>query len=184
MSEQILVPFPDIAGDASVYTAFVRKQTNGGRLHPTGMTVTETGAPGLFVFTLGTDREENTDYFVRIYSGAGETAANLVYDGILYAGQTLVDKEDEALNTTSIRGTVGASPVPTTTTFTPSAIATAPSVLNQFRGRVIIFSNKTTTAALRGQATIIYGNSPASLPVITVEELTTAPVSGDTFRIV
>lgn len=183
MSEQITVPFPDIAGDASTYTAFVRKET-GARLHATGMTVTETGDPGLFVFTLGTDREENTNYFVRIYSGTGETAANLVYDGILYAGQTLVDKEDEALNTTLIRGTVGASPTPTQSAFTPSLLSTAASVLNQFAGRVVIFSNKTTTAALRGQATIIYGNSPASLPVITVEELTTAPVSGDTFRIV
>ena len=186
MSEVISIRFPDISGDVSAYTAFMRSESgvllnsgSGG-----GDAIAETGSTGHWTFTLAEDRAANEDYYVAIYSGTGETAANLVYDGILYSGQTLVDKEDEALNTTLIRGTVGASPTPTQSAFTPSLLSTAASVLNQFSGRVIIFSNKTTTAALRGQATIIYGNSPSALPVLTVEELTTAPVSGDTFRIV
>lgn len=182
MSEVISIRFPDISGDVSAYTAFIRDEA-GALLNTDGDACSEP-VPTIRQFTLGEDRLPNTNYFVAIYSGTTELAENIVYDDVLYAEQSIVGKQFQAQNTTFIRGTVGASPSPTATKFTPSRVSTTPSVLNQWRGRVIIFDNKTTTAALRGQATVIYGSTPVALPVLTVEELTTVPVSGDTFTIV
>lgn len=183
MSEVISIQFPDISGDVSGHQVFLRNEA-GALLNTGGDAILETGSTGLWTFTLGEDRVAGADYYVRIYSGATETADNLVFDGILYAGQTLVDKPFIAANVTVIRGTVGAAPAPTTSTFTPSSVFPAASVLNQWRGRIILFDNNTTTAALRGQATDITGSSAAALPLLTFTALTTAPVSGDTFSIV
>lgn len=183
MSETIRVRFPDISGDVSGYTAFLRHPVTGALLNTGGDAITETGSTGMWTFTLAETRAENTDYHVAIYSGSSETAANIVFDDILRAGLLLVGAEFEAQNKTFIRGTVGATS-PTTTTFTPSAVSTAPSVLNQWRGRILIFDNDTTTAALRGQATDITGSSAAALPLLTFTALTNAPVSGDSFTVV
>lgn len=55
---------------------------------------------------------------------------------------------------------------------------------DQFLGKVLTFDRGTTTAALRGQSTIITDVAVGSPDVsITVEALTTAPSSGDTFSI-
>jgi hypothetical protein len=80
------------------------------------------------------------------------------------------------------RGTVGSSS--TTTSVTTSAFSPAGAVANQFAGRVILFDANTTTAALRGQATVISASSNASNPTFTVGTLTTAPASGDTFSVI
>lgn len=180
MPETISIQFPDISGDVSGYTAFMRSEAGALLNGAAGDAIAETGATGLWTFTLAEARIANTDYFVRIYSGTTETAANLQYDGILYRGQLLVDKP---ANPTLIVGTVGASS-PSTTSFTPSAVSPSGSALNQWNGRIIIFDIATTTAALRGQATDITGCSAAALPLLTYTALTTAPVSGDTFTIV
>lgn len=184
MSESILVRFPDISGDVSGYTAFVRHETTGALLNTGGDAITESGSTGLWAFTLGEDRAKNTNYNVAIYSGSSEDPDELVYDDILRAGLLIVGAQFEATNVTFIRGTVGTATTPSTTAFTPSALSTEPSVLNQFAGRIIIFDNKTTTAALRGQATDILGSSAAALPLLTVSALTNAPADGDTFSIV
>lgn len=81
------------------------------------------------------------------------------------------------------RGTVSATS-PSTTSFTASAMSPSGAVADQFKGRILIFDNATTTAALRGQATDITANTSAALPVFTYTALTTAPASGDTFSIV
>jgi hypothetical protein len=60
---------------------------------------------------------------------------------------------------------------------------TASAVDDQFIGRVIVFDTGTTTAALRGQATVITDYTHATL-TFTVTALTTAPASGDTFSVV
>lgn len=86
-------------------------------------------------------------------------------------------------NRTVCRGTVGASS-PQTTSFTPSALSPACAAADQFKGRILIFDNATTTTALRGQATDITGNTADALPIISFTELTNAPVSGDTFSVV
>lgn len=104
------------------------------------------------------------------------------------SGHTTSGTTGAALNDTDlrgsrtvIRGTVGGSP--TTTTMTPSAITPAGAVADQFKGRILVFDNDTSTAALRGQATDITANTSASLPAFTFTALTTAPSSGDSFSI-
>lgn len=186
MSEVISIRFPDISGDVSAYTAFMRSESgvllnsgSGG-----GDAIAETGSTGHWTFTLAEDRAANEDYYVAIYSGTSEVGDSLVYDGILHAGHSVVDEEFQPAKRTVIRGTVGALPAPTVASFTPSAISTAPSVLDQWRGRIIIFDNNTVTAALRGQATDILESSADALPLLTFTALTTAPASTDTFTIV
>ena len=83
---------------------------------------------------------------------------------------------------TVVRGTVSGTS-PTTTTFTSSALSPAGVAADQFKGRIIVFDNDTTTTALRGQATDITASSAASNPLFTFTALTTAPQSGDTFSI-
>jgi hypothetical protein len=182
MSEVISIQFPDISGDVSGYTAFIRNEA-GALLNGVGDAITETGATGLWTFTLAETRAANTDYHVRIYAGAAEVPAELVYDGILYAGQTLVDKQFPAANKTLIHGTVGPT-APGTTSFTPSSLTTGGSSTNQWIGRNIVFHNDTTTSGLRGQATDITAVSAAALPLLTFTALSTAPVSGDTFSVI
>lgn len=89
-----------------------------------------------------------------------------------------------ALFTTRVVARCTASGVPTTTSIPTSACSPSGSVADQFKGRIIIFDNDTTTAALRGQATDITASSAAATPTFTCTALTTAPASGDTFTIV
>jgi len=184
MSETIYVRFPDISGDAGTFTAFLRHPTTGALLNTGGDTITESGSTSLWSFTLAEPRAENVNYDVAIYSGASESAASLVYDGILRAGMSRVDEVFEAQNRTFISGTVGAATTPSTTQFTPSYMSTEASAANQLINRIIVFDNQTTTAALRGQITTISVSSAAALPLLTFGELTTAPSSGDIFKIV
>lgn len=79
-----------------------------------------------------------------------------------------------------VLGTVGAAS--TTTSIVTSSLDPAAAVIDQFKGRVVIFDQATTTANLRGQATDITAST--ALGVLTCTALTTAPVSGDTFTIV
>jgi len=65
-----------------------------------------------------------------------------------------------------------------TSAFTPAGAAT-----DQFKGRILIFDHNTSTSALRGQATDITASTNASTPTFTVSTLSTAPSSGDTFRV-
>jgi hypothetical protein len=81
---------------------------------------------------------------------------------------------------TMVEGTVDAGS--STTNITTSSLAPAAAVIDQFKGRIVIFDEDTTTANLRGQATDITGNTATG--ALTVTALTTAPVSGDTFVIV
>lgn len=70
-----------------------------------------------------------------------------------------------------------------TTSIVASAVDPASAVNDQFNSRIMIFEDDTTTAALRGQATDITDYDHATL-TFTVTALTTAPSSGDKFRIV
>lgn len=70
----------------------------------------------------------------------------------------------------------------TTTSIPTSSLTPAAGVADQFKGRIVIFDNDTTTANLRGQATDITASTAGG--VLTVAALTTAPASGDTFKIV
>lgn len=78
-----------------------------------------------------------------------------------------------------VSGVVGSSS--TTTSIITSSMIPAAAVTDQFKGRIVIFDDNTTTANLRGQATDITASTSGG--VLTVTALSTAPVSGDTFFI-
>lgn len=78
------------------------------------------------------------------------------------------------------RFTIGSSS--TTTVLSTTSMTPTCAVADQFKGRVIIFDQNTTTANLRGQATDITANTAGG--TLTVSTLTTAPASGDTGIIV
>lgn len=78
-----------------------------------------------------------------------------------------------------VTGTVGSGS--TTTSIVTSALDPAAAVIHQYKGRIVTFDQGTITANLRGQSTDITANT--ALGVLTVTDLTTAPVSGDTFTI-
>ncbi len=79
----------------------------------------------------------------------------------------------------NVIGTVGAAS--STTSIVTSSLLPAAAVIDQYKGRILIFDKDTTTANLRGQGSDITGNT--ALGVLTVTALTDAPVSGDTFTI-
>ncbi len=97
----------------------------------------------------------------------------LSINGVAAAAAGLALSADTILNGT-------ASGTPTTTTMVSDI---GISVDSQLNGRIIIFADDTTTANLRDQATDITACT-ASSNTLTFTELTTAPVSGDTFVIV
>lgn len=82
----------------------------------------------------------------------------------------------------NVIGTVAATS--TTTSIKTSSLTPAASVVDQLKGRIIIFADDTTTAALRGQATDITASTASATPTFTVTALTTAPAAGDTFVLV
>jgi hypothetical protein len=81
----------------------------------------------------------------------------------------------------NVIGTVGLGSTPTS--IITSSLIPAGSVADQFKGRLITFSDDTTTAALRGQSTDITASTASATPTLTVTPLTTAAAAGDTFSI-
>lgn len=109
-------------------------------------------------------------------TGAGNMKADtLAIDGSVTAADRL-QQSAEAI----VFGTVGSAS--TTTNIVTSALDPSAAVTDQYKGRIVIFDNNTTTPNLRGQATDITGSTSGGQ--LTVSALTTAPVSGDTFVIV
>lgn len=182
MTEVIKLHFPDISGDAATYTAWIRNNNSGTLLNTGGSVITETAGTGLWEFSTP-DRTPCTDYRVRVYAGPTETPTQLVFDGKLTANMVVVDT-DFGPTQHVIRGIVGNAVVATTTTMTPSTLLPAGNASNQFVGRILVFDNNTITSSLRGQATAITANTAGTLPLFTVQELTTAPAFGDSFSIV
>lgn len=114
-------------------------------------------------------------------SVTGNVGGNVVGSVGSLTGHTVQTGDTFARMTKAIvTGTVGAAS--STTSVVTSALAPAAAVIDQFKGRVIVFDAATTTTNLRGQATDITAST--ALGVLTVTALTTAPVSGDTFTIV
>lgn len=69
----------------------------------------------------------------------------------------------------------------TTTSIPTSALTPSAAVTDQFKGRVVVFEAETTTANLRGQATVITASTSGG--TLTVQALSTACASGDRFMI-
>ena len=124
-------------------------------------------------------------------TGAGLDPADLEFVLVPYgrgdanvaaiAGSTSAASALERSASTIVRGTVdsGAS----TTSIPTSSLTPAAAVDDQFRGRVLLFSDNTTTAELRGQGSDISASTAGGTLTLAVA-LTDAPVSGDSFVIV
>lgn len=128
----------------------------------------------------------NTTHAAGTAWGSGAiTAASLASDAITaakVAADVSTEIRDAIVKRTTLRGTVGSSS--TTTSIVTSGMTPATSVADQLKGRIVLFDDDTTTAALRGQATDITASSASATPTLTVTALTNAPASGDTFTIV
>lgn len=115
-----------------------------------------------------------------VASVTAEVTANVAKISGSAAAADALEESTEAIGYGTVDGT-GA----TSTVFLSSALTPDSAVNDQFNGRVMIFKNDTTTAALRGQATTIgdYAHTSAEIGTFTVTALTTAPQTGDTFAI-
>lgn len=71
----------------------------------------------------------------------------------------------------------------TTTEIVLSNISIPPGHTGSLSGKVLMFRGDTTTAALRAQGTRVLSSTTGATPTLTVDALTTAPVSGDLFTI-
>jgi hypothetical protein len=76
-----------------------------------------------------------------------------------------------------VTGTVAAGA--TTTSIPTSGLTPAVTATDQIKGRILLFPDNTATAALRGQATDIAGNTSGG--TLTVTALSVAPAAGDVF---
>ena len=97
---------------------------------------------------------------------------------LMLGDDATINRQSRGINSCTL-GTVGSAS--TTTSIVTSSLSPPATVASQFIGRVVLFNSSTTTANLRGQATKISASTSGG--VLTVDPLTTAPVSGDTFLI-
>jgi hypothetical protein len=105
--------------------------------------------------------------------------ASAMYPSDIGADNT--DAENRFLSAVkgNVLGTVGVGS--TTTSIVTSALDPAAAATDQYKGRILIFANNTTTANLRGQGTDITASTAGG--VLTVSALSHAPANGDTFTI-
>jgi hypothetical protein len=87
MSETITLQALDLSGET--LTMFLRK-ADGTLLNTGGDAGTESGSTGVFTFTLAESRAGLGPLAVRVCVGS-ETAENLLYDGFLVEGSTVID---------------------------------------------------------------------------------------------
>jgi hypothetical protein len=133
---------------------------------------------------------EGTGWFSGVATGVLPWVSPLYTFRPAAVNNALVDGTAELeVNTTKVSGkappicTGTANTGGSTTSITTSAFTPAPNSIDQFVGRIVIFDNDTTTAALRGHAASITASTNASTPTLTVSTMPDSPVSGDTFRI-
>lgn len=113
-----------------------------------------------------------SDYFVVLNGAVIDTKTVNVP-----LAQFSIGKKPE--NQSTVRGVVTTGA--TTTSIPTSSLSPAAAVTDQFKGRIVVFDNDTATANLRGQGSDITGSTSGG--TLTVTALTTAPASGDTFKI-
>jgi len=161
----------------SGFTLFLRKTSDGTIVNTGGDTLTESPASsGRFTADVAESWAETLAAAVLDGNGLA------VRDGWLAVGETVVVDAYPAVPVAFATATVSTSS--TTTSVTTSACSPAGAAADQFKGRVIIFGNSTTTTALRGCAALITASSNSATPTFTLAAaLPTSPVSGDTFVI-
>ena len=106
MPETITLQALDLSGET--LTMFLRK-ADGSLLNTGGDAMTEAGSTGVFTAILAESRTGLGPLAVRICSGS-ETADNLLYDGFLVEGTTVIDSVMRAeLDSSSLRSALGMS---------------------------------------------------------------------------
>ena len=93
MSETITLQALDLSGET--LTMFLRK-SDGTLLNTDGDAMTESGSTGVFTATLAESRTGLGPLAVRICAGS-ETADNLLYDGFLAEGSSVIDSTSTAV---------------------------------------------------------------------------------------
>ncbi len=71
-----------------------------------------------------------------------------------------------------------------TSAFTLEGSSATGIVSNQFVGRVVLFDGNTTTAGLRGAASVVSASTASNTPTLTVAALPASVASGDTFSLI
>lgn len=172
--------------------ASITRSTNGSiRIYKNDSTTERSSAAGITdtedfdtqtgVHHLKIDLSDNTDagfyvagsdYFVVLNGAVIDTKTVNVP-----LAQFSIGKKPE--NQSTVRGVVTTGA--TTTSIPTSSLSPAAAVTDQFKGRIVVFDNDTATANLRGQGSDITASTSGG--TLTVTALTTAPSSGDTFKI-
>lgn len=121
---------------------------------------------------------------VLLSSGTGTGQLSLSSGLVTPTAAAITAIRDKIVERTAIPFTVGTGS--TTAAVVVSATTPATTDADQLKGRVIVFNNDTTTAALRGQAAAIVSHTSGATPTLTcaTASFTTAPLSGDTGTIV
>ena len=113
------------------------------------------------------------------YKTSATGGAELYYDPVTANGFPIT----RIIPGQAIYGTVGTSSTPTTTQFTPSALAPSSAGVDTLLSRTLRFDDNTATVALRGISRLTTSNGSGALPLITLASaLPVAPSSGDTFQ--
>lgn len=142
----------------------------------TGSVGSVTGAVGSVTgLTAATVHSDLDDIQARL-PAALTAGGNMKGDTLAISGST--DAADNLEESAECIAKVTCAALGTTTSVIASSITPASAVNDQLNGRVLLFKNDTTTAALRSQATLISAFNHAT-QTLTVVALTTAPVSGD-----
>jgi len=124
MSETIILQALDLSGET--LTMFLRK-SDGTLLNTDGDAMTESGSTGVFTATLAEPRTGLGPLAVRICSGS-ETAENLLYDGFLSEGSTVIDSTMTAELDSDAQAMVTAfNAMRSGNVYTAPALANAPS---------------------------------------------------------
>jgi hypothetical protein len=125
------------------------------------------------------DIVDNSGGVVTITKTAAFNVANTVNGNLTQVNGTTIDARFQRALDSITELTVGSGS--TTTSIVTSSMSPSAAVTGQFVGLVLAFDRNTTTANLRGQKTVITASTSGG--VLTVNQLTTAPVSGDTATI-
>lgn len=155
---------------------------NGGTItFPTNATLASTtNITAGTITTVTTTTTVTNGVTISVGTGTGQLQ---IASGVVDANMQKITGSNAAtlLKFTGSIGTGTVSGSPTTTSVPSSNLSPAGNVVDEFKGRYIIFDGATTTPELRGQSALITGSSLAN--VLTVKALTTAPVVGDVFTV-
>ncbi len=145
-----------------------------------GMEITPDSGDGLVITGDITSDGMVNDITGNLSGSVGSVTARVTANTDQIAGDATAATNQKLAALAIVIGVVGTGS--TTTSIVTSSLLPAAVDLDQFKGRVVLFTRSTTTTGLRAQGTDITGSSTGG--VLTVTALTEAPVAGDTFIVV